>query len=149
MNDLGKGRKKRKNKLGELDIDWKQESLPRAAPTALFPSSTSPSRLSNFPDRQNRSNGHHKLNSRPDCGDGLLGLWVRESPPRRALLLSLTLSCRKSSVGLAVAQALAVPFCDGDDLHPASNVAKMASGNPLNDEVRSTGPQSRRGGACS
>ncbi|KAK4058068.1 hypothetical protein OIO90_000807 [Microbotryomycetes sp. JL221] len=42
----------------------------------------------------------------------------------------------KSSIGLAIAQALKCPFVDGDDLHPASNVAKMSSGTPLNDEDR-------------
>lgn len=30
-----------------------------------------------------------------------------------------------------------VPFCDADDLHPASNVAKMSRGDPLTDQVRS------------
>jgi gluconokinase len=29
-----------------------------------------------------------------------------------------------------------MPFVDGDDLHPASNVAKMSAGHPLTDEVR-------------
>ncbi|KAM0793206.1 hypothetical protein ACM66B_000676 [Microbotryomycetes sp. NB124-2] len=42
----------------------------------------------------------------------------------------------KSSIGVAIAQALKCPFVDGDDLHPASNVAKMSSGNPLNDQDR-------------
>lgn len=42
---------------------------------------------------------------------------------------------RKSTVGLALAKALGVPFIDGDDLHPADNVAKMSAGHPLTDEV--------------
>ncbi|KAK4054870.1 hypothetical protein OIV83_000794 [Microbotryomycetes sp. JL201] len=42
----------------------------------------------------------------------------------------------KSSIGVAIAQALKCPFVDGDDLHPASNVAKMSSGTPLNDQDR-------------
>ncbi|GAA5952661.1 hypothetical protein JCM10213_005217 [Rhodosporidiobolus nylandii] len=44
--------------------------------------------------------------------------------------------CGKSTVGLSIAQALGVPFVDGDDLHPATNVAKMSAGHPLTDEDR-------------
>jgi carbohydrate kinase (thermoresistant glucokinase family) len=44
--------------------------------------------------------------------------------------------CGKSTVGRLLADALCVPFLDGDDLHPPSNVAKMASGVPLTDEDR-------------
>lgn len=43
----------------------------------------------------------------------------------------------KSSVGLAIAEALGLPFLEGDTLHPQSNVKKMASGIPLTDEDRS------------
>jgi carbohydrate kinase (thermoresistant glucokinase family) len=42
----------------------------------------------------------------------------------------------KSTVGRAVADALGAPFVDGDDLHPAANVAKMAAGIPLTDADR-------------
>lgn len=42
----------------------------------------------------------------------------------------------KSTVGRLLAARLAVPFADGDDLHPAANVAKMASGRPLEDADR-------------
>ncbi|KAF7428056.1 hypothetical protein PC9H_007275 [Pleurotus ostreatus] len=42
----------------------------------------------------------------------------------------------KSTLGSALATALGVPFIDGDDLHPESNVTKMASGQPLNDADR-------------
>jgi gluconokinase len=44
--------------------------------------------------------------------------------------------CGKTSVGLALADALAMTYRDGDDLHPAANVAKMAAGTPLTDEDR-------------
>ncbi|ORY85321.1 P-loop containing nucleoside triphosphate hydrolase protein [Leucosporidium creatinivorum] len=47
-----------------------------------------------------------------------------------------TSGCGKSSAGLAVAQELGLAFVDGDDLHPAANVAKMSRGEPLNDEDR-------------
>ncbi len=42
----------------------------------------------------------------------------------------------KSTLGLALAEALGWTFVDGDTLHPADNVAKMAAGIPLDDEDR-------------
>ena len=42
----------------------------------------------------------------------------------------------KSSVGLAVAERLGAVYFDGDDLHPQSNIAKMAAGQPLDDTDR-------------
>lgn len=42
----------------------------------------------------------------------------------------------KSTVGAALAQRLGVPFVDADDLHPASNIAKMSRGEPLDDADR-------------
>ncbi|GAA5870153.1 hypothetical protein JCM3774_002606 [Rhodotorula dairenensis] len=54
-----------------------------------------------------------------------------------ALIICMGASgCGKSTVGLALAKALGVPFIDGDDLHPADNVAKMSAGHPLTDEDR-------------
>jgi gluconokinase len=42
----------------------------------------------------------------------------------------------KTTVGAALADALGLPFVDGDALHPAANVAKMAVGIPLDDADR-------------
>lgn len=42
----------------------------------------------------------------------------------------------KSTIGAALAAAFGVEFIDGDDLHPSANKAKMAAGQPLNDEDR-------------
>lgn len=42
----------------------------------------------------------------------------------------------KSTVGAALAQRLQVPFVDADTLHPPANIAKMAAGEPLNDDDR-------------
>lgn len=42
----------------------------------------------------------------------------------------------KTTVGAALADALGMPFTDGDALHPAANVAKMSAGIPLTDEDR-------------
>lgn len=44
--------------------------------------------------------------------------------------------CGKTTVGKALAAHLNCPFYDGDDFHPPENVAKMASGIPLDDMDR-------------
>ncbi|MBW4708378.1 gluconokinase [Roseobacter sp. YSTF-M11] len=44
--------------------------------------------------------------------------------------------CGKTSIGMAFASEIGARFIDGDDLHPAANVAKMARGEPLNDDDR-------------
>ena len=44
--------------------------------------------------------------------------------------------CGKSSVGAALSQALGIPYRDGDDLHPAVNVARMRAGEALTDADR-------------
>lgn len=44
--------------------------------------------------------------------------------------------CGKTTVGRALAEELGWEFLDADDLHPPSNVAKMASGVALTDEDR-------------
>ena len=42
----------------------------------------------------------------------------------------------KTAVAQALAERLGVPFFDADDFHPPSNVAKMAAGQPLDDDDR-------------
>lgn len=42
----------------------------------------------------------------------------------------------KSTIGLKLANELNISFFDGDDFHPESNVEKMKSGIPLNDNDR-------------
>ncbi|KLO41683.1 gluconate kinase [Mycobacterium nebraskense] len=42
----------------------------------------------------------------------------------------------KSTVGMALAQRMRVPFMDADTLHPPANIAKMAVGEPLDDDDR-------------
>ncbi|OBF58964.1 gluconate kinase [Mycobacterium sp. 852002-53434_SCH5985345] len=42
----------------------------------------------------------------------------------------------KSTVGAALARRLRVPFVDADSLHPPANIAKMAAGEPLDDDDR-------------
>ncbi len=45
--------------------------------------------------------------------------------------------CGKSTVGRALAEAVGCRFVEGDDFHPAANVAKMAAGHALDDADRS------------
>ncbi|MFJ8209603.1 gluconokinase [Streptomyces sp. NPDC096033] len=42
----------------------------------------------------------------------------------------------KSTVGRLLAQALGVPYAEGDAFHPAANVARMSAGIPLEDADR-------------
>ncbi len=44
--------------------------------------------------------------------------------------------CGKSTLGARLAKDLGWAFQDGDDLHPAWNIAKMAAGVPLDDADR-------------
>ena len=44
--------------------------------------------------------------------------------------------CGKSAVGAAVAARMNIPYRDGDDLHPAANVARMRAGVALSDDDR-------------
>jgi gluconokinase len=45
-------------------------------------------------------------------------------------------STGKTLVGRRLAQALGAEFVEGDELHPQSNIDKMAAGTPLDDEDR-------------
>ncbi|SJX64223.1 related to thermoresistant gluconokinase [Sporisorium reilianum f. sp. reilianum] len=56
--------------------------------------------------------------------------------PPTLLIVMGTSGSGKSTVGAALSGALHCPFVDGDDLHPASNVAKMSAGQPLDDADR-------------
>ncbi len=42
----------------------------------------------------------------------------------------------KSTIGELLATALGAEYADGDDFHPAANVAKMSAGTPLDDADR-------------
>ncbi len=42
----------------------------------------------------------------------------------------------KTTIGNLVAKEFNIPFFDGDDYHPQTNVEKMTSGKPLNDTDR-------------
>ncbi|MEE1740882.1 gluconokinase [Streptomyces sp. BE147] len=42
----------------------------------------------------------------------------------------------KTTIGPLLATALGVPYAEGDDFHPAANIAKMSAGTPLDDADR-------------
>lgn len=58
-----------------------------------------------------------------------------EDAPQRWVVMGVS-GCGKSSVGIALAQALGVRFVEGDRFHSAANVAKMAAGTALTDDDR-------------
>lgn len=55
---------------------------------------------------------------------------------RRVVVVMGVSGTGKSTIGRALAEALGLAFVEGDDLHPESNVAKMAAGIPLTDADR-------------
>jgi gluconokinase len=56
-------------------------------------------------------------------------------PPRVLVVMGVSGS-GKTTVGAMLAGRLGWEFVDGDDFHPAANVAKMHAGHPLTDEDR-------------
>lgn len=56
--------------------------------------------------------------------------------PALKLVVMGVAGCGKTTVGTALAARLGAAFFDGDDLHPATNIAKMSRGEPLTDEDR-------------
>ena len=44
--------------------------------------------------------------------------------------------CGKSTIGKKLADKLGCSFLEGDDFHPAENIAKMKNGIPLTDQDR-------------
>jgi len=59
----------------------------------------------------------------------------RFDPPLKIVVMGVS-GCGKSTVGAALAARLGAAFMDGDDLHPAANIAKMSRGEPLTDDDR-------------
>jgi gluconokinase len=54
---------------------------------------------------------------------------------RNAVVMGVS-GAGKSSVGLALAMSLAIPFVDADDLHAPDSIAHMAAGQLLTDDER-------------
>jgi gluconokinase len=60
---------------------------------------------------------------------------VVTASPRIVIVMGVS-GAGKTTVGKALAARLGWPFIEGDDFHPASNVAAMAAGHPLTDADR-------------
>lgn len=60
---------------------------------------------------------------------------AKRVPPQVLVLMGVSGS-GKSTVALELHRVLGWPFQEGDDLHPAANVEKMRSGQPLDDNDR-------------
>jgi len=54
----------------------------------------------------------------------------------RAIVVMGVSGCGKSTLGRALAQSFGWVFIEGDELHPRSNIDKMAAGIPLDDADR-------------
>ena len=59
----------------------------------------------------------------------------RSAEPFAVIIMGVS-GCGKSTVGQLLAKRMGVEFIEGDQFHPKENVAKMASGQPLNDQDR-------------
>ena len=57
-------------------------------------------------------------------------------PNKQAWVVMGVSGCGKSSVGQRLAQALDVPFLEGDNFHTPNNIAKMSAGIALTDADR-------------
>lgn len=60
---------------------------------------------------------------------------ARPATPRVIVLMGVS-GCGKSTTGSRLSRVLDWPFRDGDTFHPQANIAKMASGTPLQDTDR-------------
>jgi gluconokinase len=61
---------------------------------------------------------------------------MRGAPPPPRIVVMGVSGCGKSTVGCLLAQALGVAYIEGDSLHPAQSVARMAAGIALTDTDR-------------
>jgi gluconokinase len=60
----------------------------------------------------------------------------QDHTPGMSVIIMGVAGCGKSTLGKALSPLLRLPFVEGDELHPAANVRKMHSGQPLDDADR-------------
>jgi gluconokinase len=61
---------------------------------------------------------------------------MKQSDEKPLIVVMGVAGSGKTTIASGLAEKLGVPFVEGDSLHPAANVKKMASGIPLTDEDR-------------
>jgi gluconokinase len=78
----------------------------------------------------------------PGAWFDLLGIWPMTDQPtkdnsnsRRYVVMGVS-GCGKSEIGRRLAARLGIDYVEGDEYHPADNIAKMAAGVPLDDNDR-------------
>jgi carbohydrate kinase (thermoresistant glucokinase family) len=62
--------------------------------------------------------------------------WATVRPPVQIIVLMGVSGAGKTTTGKRLAATLGWPYRDADEFHPAANIAKMASGQPLDDADR-------------
>ena len=68
--------------------------------------------------------------------DEAAGTGTPGTGPARVVVVMGVAGCGKSTVAARLAELLCGSFKDGDELHPAENIAKMERGEPLDDADR-------------
>ncbi len=62
--------------------------------------------------------------------------YQKKKPLNQVIFIIGVSGVGKSTVGQLLSDELSIPYFDGDDFHSEENIAKMSSGQPLNDEDR-------------
>ena len=60
---------------------------------------------------------------------------VDDAAPQVVVVMGVS-GTGKTTIGPLLAEALGVPYAEGDDFHPPANIAKMSAGTPLDDDDR-------------
>src|SRR3954453_23660427 len=68
-----------------------------------------------------------------DRAEEILAMTLHSTPPEPVLVMMGVSGTGKSTVAGLLAGYLGWDLAEGDDMHPAANIAKMAAGHPLDD----------------
>jgi gluconokinase len=91
-----------------------RSSIHNAVPGSRGTSMKGMSKVNNVGTWPKNSQGHHRH------------IWIITGPA----------GCGKTTVAKYIAENLNLPYIEGDEYHPPSNIKKMAEGRPLTDEDR-------------